>query len=230
MPQVSLLRPGSQPATTSAAAPTYNFSEVDALLNDAIAAHKLPGAVVLIGHNGKVVFEQAYGNRKLAGEPGPDGKPSPAETMTTDTIFDMASLTKVLVTTTAILQLYEQGKLDLDTPVAHYRVRPTPPCCSPAEGTLLSPQRKQKITIRQLLTHYSGLPEDISLKDDWGLKTPDKAEGIRRAMAAIPYGPPGVKPSNTPTSTSSLSAHSSRGSPEKLLTTMPSSTSSCPSA
>ena len=50
---------------------------------------------------------------------------------------------------------------------------------------------KSQITIRELLNHYSGLPEDVSLKDDWGLKSPDKAEGIRRAMASIPYGPPG---------------------------------------
>ena len=199
VPQVSLLRPGSQPATN--ASPAYDFTPVSTLLNEAIAAHKLPGAVVLIGHNGKIVFEQAYGNRKLAGEPGLDGKPSPAEPMTTDTIFDMASLTKVLVTTTAILQLYEQGKLDLDTPVAHYLPEFGAPSLlssrSAAEGAAslpLSPQAtawKQKITIRQLLTHYSGLPEDISLKDDWGLKTPDKAEGIRRAMASVPYGPPG---------------------------------------
>ena len=200
VPQVSPLRPGSQPATETS--PTYDFTPVSTLLNEAIAAHKLPGAVVLIGHQGKIVFEQAYGNRKLAGEPGIDGKPSSAEPMTTDTIFDMASLTKVLVTTTAILQLYEQGKLDLDAPVAKYlpefaQNSPLLSSRSAAEGTafpLLSPQAfawKQKITVRQLLTHYSGLPEDISLKDDWGLKTPDKAEGIRRAMASIPYGPPG---------------------------------------
>ena len=91
-----------------AAAP--DFSSVSNLVNDAIAAHKLPGAVVVIGHGGKVVFHQAYGNRKLAGEPGLDGQPAPAEPMTEDTIFDMASLTKDLATATAIMQLYEQGK------------------------------------------------------------------------------------------------------------------------
>ncbi len=177
VPQVSPLRTGSQPVTNSS--PTYDFAPVSALINEAIAAHKLPGAVLLIGHNNKIVFEQAYGNRKLAGEPGIDGKPSPAEPMTTDTIFDMASLTKVLVTTTAILQLYEQGKLELDTPVAHYLPE-------------FAQNGKEKITIRQLLTHYSGLPEDISLKDSWGLAAPDKAESIRRAMASVLYGPPGL--------------------------------------
>ena len=63
-------------------------------MNDAIAARTVPGGVVVIGHGGKVVFHQAYGSRKLAGEPGLDGSPAPAEPMTEDTIFDMASLTR----------------------------------------------------------------------------------------------------------------------------------------
>jgi SSS family transporter len=146
-----------------------DFTPVSTLITQAIADKKLPGAVVLIGHNNKVVFHHAYGNRAL--EPT-------IEPMTEDTIFDMASLTKVLVTTTAILQLYEQHKLDLDAPVAKYLPE-------------FAQNGKQSITIRQLLTHYSGLPEDVDLKDDWGLTKPDKAEGIRRAMASIPYGPPG---------------------------------------
>ncbi len=149
---------------------SYDFTPASTLITDAIARHKLPGAVLLVGHQGKIVFEHAYGNRAL--EPT-------VEPMTEDTLFDMASLSKVLVTTTAILQLYEQGKLDLDAPVAHYL---------PA----FAANGKDKITIRELMTHYSGLPEDVSLKDDWGLATPDKAEGIRRAMASVPYGPPGL--------------------------------------
>ena len=64
-----------------------------------------------IGHGGKVAFHQAYGSRKLAGEPGLDGLPAPAEPMTEDTIFDLASLTKSLATATAVMQLYEQGKV-----------------------------------------------------------------------------------------------------------------------
>ena len=187
----------------------YDFTPVSNLINEAIAEHKLPGAVVLIGHNNQIVFEKAYGVRKLAGEPGvllgPDGKPSAAEPMTLDTIFDMASLTKVIVTTTAILQLYEQGKLDpvlgLDAPVSKYlpefKLEGVPHDHATAGSVIvggvssLAASYKSQITIRQLLTHYSGLPEDVSLKDDWGLKSPDKAEGIRRAMASIPYGPPG---------------------------------------
>jgi SSS family transporter len=157
----------------------YDFSSVTTLVNQAIAAKKLPGAVVLINHDGSTVFEQAFGDRKLDGEPGLDGKPSAAEPMTEDTIFDMASLTKCLATATAIMQLYEAGKLQFDDPVAKYLPE-------------FAANGKEKVTIRELLTHYSGLPEDISLKDPWGLASPDKAEGIRRAMNSTLYGPPGL--------------------------------------
>ena len=148
----------------------YDFSGVSAAVNQAIAANKLPGAVVLIGHGGKTVFEQAFGNRAV--EPT-------VEPMTVDTIFDMASLTKCLATATAVMQLYEQGRIGLDEPVVKYLPD-------------FAANGKEKVTIRELLTHYSGLPEDVSLKDEWGLAKPDKAEGIRRAMNATLYGPPGV--------------------------------------
>jgi SSS family transporter len=162
---------------------TPDFTPVSTAINTAIAQKKLPGAVVLIGHNGHIAFEQAYGFRKLAGEPGLDGKPSPAEPMTEDTIFDMASLTKCLATATAIMQLYEAHKLAFDDPVAKYL---------PEFAPLNAPAGKQNVTIRELLTHYSGLPPDIDLKDPWGLAAPDKAEGIRRAMASPLTTTPGT--------------------------------------
>jgi hypothetical protein len=67
------------------AATATDFATVSKLINDAIAADKLPGAVVVIGHGGSIAFHQAYGSRKLAGEPGLDGLPAPAEPMTEDT-------------------------------------------------------------------------------------------------------------------------------------------------
>ncbi|RZU39696.1 sodium:solute symporter family transporter [Edaphobacter modestus] len=164
---------------TGKAEPSPDFTPVSTLINDAIAQHKLPGAVVVVGHDGKVVFHQAYGNRKLEGEPSPNGSTA-AEPMTEDTIFDMASLTKCLATATAMMQLYEQGKFQFDDPVAKYLPD-------------FAANGKDKVTIRQLLTHYSGLPPDVSLKDPWGLTTPDKAEGIRRAMASPLDNPPGMK-------------------------------------
>jgi uncharacterized protein YbbC (DUF1343 family)/CubicO group peptidase (beta-lactamase class C family) len=172
------------PATTFAKNPggsrSYDFSPVSAVIEAAISAKKLPGAVVVVGHGGKVVFEQAYGVRKLAGEPGVDDTPSPAEAMTVDTIFDMASLTKCLVTATAVMQLMEQGKVDVDAPVVTYL---------PEFGA----NGKEKVTVRELLTHYSGLPPDVDLKDAWGLAKPDKAEGIKRAMEAKLDSTPGTK-------------------------------------
>jgi SSS family transporter len=162
--QTSSVTPGGVAATVP------DFTPITTLLTQAIAAKKLPGAVVLINHNGRTVFEQAYGDRAL--EPV-------VEPMTEDTIFDMASLTKCLVTATAIMQLYELHKLDFDDPVAKYL---------PA----FAANGKEGVTIRELLTHYSGLPPDIDLKDPWGLAAPDKAEGIRRAMASPLVATPGT--------------------------------------
>lgn len=157
----------------------YDFSGVSRVVEDAIAAKKLPGAVVVVGHGGRIAFEKAYGVRKEAGEPGLDGKPSAAEPMTEDTIFDMASLTKCLATATAVMQLVEQGKVDVDAPVAKYL---------PEFGV----NGKEAVTVRELLTHYSGLPPDVDLKDAWGLAEPDKAEGLRRAMSSKLEHAPGT--------------------------------------
>ena len=175
--------PGAIPPPTQApdAAPAADFAAVSKLVNDAIAANKLPGAVVVIGHGGKVVFHQAYGSRKLAGEPGLDGSPAPAEPMTEDTIFDLASLTKSLATATAVMQLYEQGKVQFDAPVQQYL---------PDFNTANDPQRA-KVTVRMLLTHTSGEPGDVDLKDPWGLDGADKSEGIHRALTTPLQSLPG---------------------------------------
>jgi SSS family transporter len=169
-------------AAAQSPATVPDFAPVSTWINDAIVAHKLPGAVVVIGHKDKIVFEQAYGVRKLAGEPGLDGKPSPAESMTEDTIFDMASLTKCLATATAIMQVYEQGKItSFDDPVEKYL---------PAFNPEHDPTRA-KVTLRMLLTHTSGEAPDVSLKDPWGLAAPDKAEGFRRAVTTPLISAPG---------------------------------------
>ena len=162
-------------------APTTEFAPISRLMNDAIAAEKLPGGVVVIGHGGRTVFHQAYGSRKLAGEPGLDGSPAPAEPMTEDTIFDIASLTKSLATATAVMQLYEQGKVQFDEPVQSYL-----PDFNPTND-----EERQRVTVRMLLTHTSGEPIDVDLKDPWGLAAPDKAEGIRRALSAPLQSRPG---------------------------------------
>jgi uncharacterized protein YbbC (DUF1343 family)/CubicO group peptidase (beta-lactamase class C family) len=120
-----------------------------------IRAGRIPGAVVLIGHDGGVVYRRAFGERAL--------RPSRVP-MTTDTIFDLASVTKAVVTSTAIIQLVERGKIRLDAPAASYWS---------AFGT----HGKRAITIRDLLTHYSGLPPDLDTTAKWS--------GYRAAMARI---------------------------------------------
>lgn len=176
--------PTRAPATEAppaAEAPAPEFAAVSTLMNDAIAANRLPGGVVVVGHGGKVVFHQAYGSRKLDGEPGLDGAPAPAEPMTEDTIFDLASLTKCLATAVAIMQLYEQGKVAFDDPVQKYL-----PDFNPANDP-----RRAEVTVRMLLTNTSGEGIDVSLQDPWGLGGPDKAEGIHRALSTPLQSGPG---------------------------------------
>ena len=138
---------------------------LDRVINEAIAQQQIPGAVLIIGNDGKVVYRKAHGSRAI--EPR-------REAMTLDTVFDCASMTKVLATTPAIMQLWEQGKVRMNDPVAKYL---------PEFGQ----NGKQDITIRQLLVHYSGLPEDLELGKKWDGKdtayrmafevTPDRAPG-----------------------------------------------------
>ena len=162
----------TQPKPTLNAAPNPEIATVTNLINDAIAAHKLPGAVVVIGHGGKIVHEQAYGVRKLPGESGLDGTSAPEEPMTEDTIFDVASLTKPLATATAVMQLYEQDKVQFDDAVQTYL-----PGFNPANDP-----RRAEVTVRMLLTHTSGLVGEVDLRDPWGLDGADNAEGVRRAL------------------------------------------------
>jgi uncharacterized protein YbbC (DUF1343 family)/CubicO group peptidase (beta-lactamase class C family) len=139
---------------------------LDAATEQAIRDGLIPGAVIIIGHDGKIVHRKAYGARALV----------PArEAATLDTIYDIASLTKVVATTPAIMKLYEQGKIKLDDPVTAYLPE--------FQGG------KSSITIRNLMTHYSGLRPDLDLDPAWsGYDT-----GIRKALVDKPAGPPGEK-------------------------------------
>lgn len=129
-----------------------------------IAAGKIPGAVVLIGHQGRVVYRRAFGYRALKPEKLP---------MTEDTIFDLASLTKVIATSTAAMQLVESGKLHLEDPITHYWPE------FKANG-------KAHITVQELLTHYSGLRPDLDLRTQWsGYDT-----ALRLIAAEKPVFPP----------------------------------------
>ncbi|MGB0116995.1 MAG: serine hydrolase [Terriglobales bacterium] len=139
---------------------------LDPIVNEAIAQQQIPGAVLIIGHDGQVVYRKAYGSRAL--EPR-------RESMTVDTVFDCASLTKVIVTTTAIMQLWEQGKFRMSDPVAKYLPE-------------FAQNGKQDITIRQLLIHYSGLAPDLDLTKPWE----GKETAYRMAFEAAPERSPGA--------------------------------------
>ena len=162
------------PTPPEAVVPAGDFAPVAALVNLDIAARRLPGAVIQVGHDGKIVFREAFGERKLPDEPGLDGMTAPAEPMTVDTVFDIASLSKIIVTTTAVLQLYEQGRVSLDEPVWTYL---------PEFNTGNDPRRAQ-VTLRMLLTHTSGIGGDLSRQGPWGLVAADKSDGVHRALTA----------------------------------------------
>jgi len=142
------------------------LSVVDAVIQDAIRAGNVPGAVLIVGHNGSVVYRKAYGNRALVPR---------RELMTIDTIFDVASLTKVVATSTAVMQLFERGEVKINDPVARYLPE-------------FAQNGKQDITLRQLLTHYSGLAPDLDLTKGWE----GKETAYRMAFEATPQQPPGA--------------------------------------
>jgi uncharacterized protein YbbC (DUF1343 family) len=154
-------------AATAIAAQTFSGGPaIDRVIDDAIAQGKLPGAVVIIGHEGKIAYRKAYGRRAVVPEP---------EAMTDDTIFDLASITKVVATTTALMQLFEQGKLRLNDKVTDY--------IPEFQGG------KSGITLRNLFTHFSGLKPDVPLANPWsGYQT-----GIKLACTDPPDGPPGAR-------------------------------------
>jgi uncharacterized protein YbbC (DUF1343 family)/CubicO group peptidase (beta-lactamase class C family) len=138
----------------------------DEPIESAVKAGLIPGAVLLVGHDGKVVYRKAYGERALLPK---------REPMTVDTMFDAASLTKVIATTPSVMKLFEQGKVRLNDPVTKYLPE--------FQGG------HSDITIRNLMTHFSGLRPDLDLEPPWsGYET-----GIQRALIDKPAGPPGVR-------------------------------------
>ena len=124
----------SSPPVSSFAFQPNKLGEIDALIEQGIADHRMPGAMVWIEHEG-AVYRKAFGQRALE----PAGEP-----MTEETIFDSASLTKVVATAPAIMLLVERGTLDVDAPVQKYIEE-------------FRRDGKDDITVRHLLTHTSGL-------------------------------------------------------------------------
>lgn len=140
-------------AASSAAAEPRPFDaqymeKAKAPIEEAIASHKVPGAMLLCGRRDKIVFEQAYGNRAVKPEAVP---------MTTDTIFDLASLSKVVGCATSIMILVDRGKLAVSDPVSKY---------IPA----FAQNGKEGVTVEHLLLHRAGLIPDNNIADYKGTR------------------------------------------------------------
>jgi len=120
--------------------PDPRYARIDSVARQEITAEGLPGAVILVGHQGKIVYRKAFGYRSLVPQQVP---------MTEDTIFDLASLTKVVATTNAVMQLVDAGAIDLNAPVSKYLPE-------------FKGNGKGQITIKHLLTHTSGLRAEVS--------------------------------------------------------------------
>jgi uncharacterized protein YbbC (DUF1343 family)/CubicO group peptidase (beta-lactamase class C family) len=156
---------GEHPRTLSGSA--RRFADVDAIVQEAIERGKMPGAVVVIGHNDRVVYRKAFGSRSI--EPT-------REPMIVGTIFDLASLTKCIATTTAVMQLVESGRVRLNDPVSAYL-------------PWFAENGKGQITVRELMTHYSGLAPDLDLTQPWQ----GRDTALKMIMDAKPVDPPGSR-------------------------------------
>jgi CubicO group peptidase (beta-lactamase class C family) len=149
--------PSKTPAAVGMSA--TRLEAIDHIMSRAIRAGGFPGGVVIVGRRGATVLEKGYGNL---------GWSDKTKVVAERTIYDLASLTKVVATTTALMILYDQGKIQLDEPVSTYL---------PA----FHGGAKDDITVRLLLEHRSGLPAD---RDFW--RTSFTPEDTRQAEFATP--------------------------------------------
>jgi len=161
-----------QPLLSTSAHPLQTLSKehqaaIEEGTKKALRRGQVPGVVILIGNRENVLYRRAFGHRAIKPE---------KERMTLDTLFDLASLTKVVATTTAVMQLVESGKIGLEDPVTKYWPE-------------LQGNGKEQIMLRHLLTHYSGLGPGVSLNPDWS----GTEEGLKRIIEEKPYSPPGIQ-------------------------------------
>ena len=134
--------------------PVHSFAKlaaVDSIVNDALAQKVFPGCVVLAVHEGEIIYHKAFGNQKY--------EPSPA--MSYESIFDLASVTKISATTVSVMKLYEQGKLDLKKKLGDYLPW--------VKGT-----NKAGLQLDDILLHQAGLVPFIAFYNE----TIDKATGL----------------------------------------------------
>src|SRR6266496_2556249 len=157
--------PASPPLSQGISA--ARLARMEAVIAASIEKKELPGAVVLVSRHGKAVWRKAYGARAV--EPQ-------REPMTTDTIFDVASLTKIVATTTSIMILIEEGKVRLSDPLVQFIPE-------------MKGEGRDTITIEQLLTHMTGFAPDFDLRDRWS----GYDEAMKRLYREPLRSPPGTR-------------------------------------
>lgn len=165
---VAFLCLGLRLASAAAAEPVSDaLAPIANVVEREIAAGKIPGAVVLVGKHDRILYRAAFGLRSVV---------PTREKMTVDTIFDLASLTKVVATTPAIMQLIERRRLALDEKVARY-------------WPSFAANGKQDMTIEELFTHTSGLRPDLDLRTAWH----GRPSAVLRIEGERPITEPGTR-------------------------------------
>jgi CubicO group peptidase (beta-lactamase class C family) len=145
--------PVKSPASVGMSA--KRLESIDRIVKRGVNAGGYPGAAVVVGRKGATVWEKGFGHVSW-GTKAPAVKPG-------ETIYDLASLTKVVGTTTAVMLLYDEGRIELDKPVREYLPE-------------FSGGDKDSVTIRELLEHRSGLPAD---RDIWKMaRNPIEARAV----------------------------------------------------
>ena len=166
---ISLLLALAAAPAPSAGMSADRLSRIDEVVTESIAKKECPGAVVLVGRHGKIVFRKAYGHRAVL----------PAlEPMTLDTVFDLASLTKVVATATSVMALVESGSIRLADRVAKF-----------IPEFVSGGGERDQVTIEHLLTHRAGLPPD----DPMALYTGTPEEVFERKYRQPLASPPGAR-------------------------------------
>ena len=165
VPAFAINLPTAAPATVGMSA--KQLAHIDDAVAESINKHEMPGAVVLVARRGRIAWRKAYGSRALLPQ---------REAMTTDTIFDLASLTKVVATATSIMMLVERGQVRLSDPVSVYLPE-------------LKGESRDRITIEQLLLHRSGYAPDFDLSEKWS----GYDEAMKRLASETLRNPPDTR-------------------------------------
>jgi uncharacterized protein YbbC (DUF1343 family) len=157
--------PVADPAAVGMSA--ERLAQIEAIVNESIGKRELPGAVVLVARHGRVVYRRALGHRAVQPQQAP---------MTLDTMFDLASLTKVVATATSVMILAERGLIRLGDRVSRY---------IPEFGR----NGKESVTIEHLLTHRAGFVPDNDIVD----YQQGPAEAMQRIYSLSPIYEPGTR-------------------------------------